>query len=353
MGIAKSTLVAYLDSDGSRPKKSRKVDSGMYTIEGRKATHVDPATGTSRWTNQDTCTWFEVGSADDPFSTIQAYLVFDGHGPHGHLVAARCAQELPKHLCDTNFNFQVAFGRMQQDLEDGDVETCDARHSGSTCIAIILDDEHRITVAGVGDSMAVLAMRKEHGVYVISYSPSVLNVPHKPELPEERRRIEAAGGKIHAHDDDDDPNVPEADRALLPKRVWYRNEISDNHVENSSGHVCRSMVGLAMTRSLGDSLAHRQVGVISTPEVHCDYLDEGHDFIIVASDGLWDVMEPQSAVDKVQEYIIQRGHEDGLLGWCPERACQYLCTAARQLWEEHSPQAIDDITCLIIKLPER
>lgn len=346
MGIAKSTLIAYLDSDGSRPKKSRKADHGVYSIAGRKATHIDPTTGTSTWINQDSYTWFVVGSADDPFSTIQAYLVFDGHGPHGHLVAARCAQELPKHLCDTNFNFQEAFQKMQHDLEEGDVETCDARHSGSTCIAIILDDEHRITVAGVGDSMALLAMRKEHGVY----GPSVLNVPHKPERLEERQRIEAAGGKIHAHDD---PNIPEVDRALLPQRVWYRNECVEENENTCSSQACRSMVGLAMTRSLGDSLAHQQVGVSSTPEVNCDYLDEGDEFIIVASDGLWDVMEPQSAVDKVQEYIMQHGHEDGLLGWCPERACQYLCTAARQLWEEHSPQAIDDITCLIIKLPER
>lgn len=347
MGVAKSTLISYLDADGSRPRKSRKADHGVYSIPGRKTTHVDPTTGTSTWVNQDNYTWFEVGSADDPFSTIQAYLVFDGHGPHGHLVSARCAQELPKHFCDANFNFQEAFGLMQNDLEEGDVETCDARHSGSTCIAIILDDEHRITVAGVGDSMAVLAMKKEHGVY----GPSVLNVPHKPERPEERQRIEAAGGKIHAHDD---PNIPKADRVLLPQRVWYRNECVEENENTCSSQACRrSMVGLAMTRSLGDSLAHRQVAISSVPEVNCDCLDEGDDFIIVASDGLWDVMEPQSAVDKVQEYIIQHGYEDGLLGWCPERACQCLCTAARQLWEEHSPQAIDDITCLIIKLPER
>ena len=338
MGVAKSTLISYLDADGGKPKKSRRADHGVYTIEGRK-------TAASTWMNQDNYTWFEVGSAEDPFSIIQAYLVFDGHGPHGHLVSARCAQELPRHLCDTNFNFQEAYALMQQDLEGGDVETCDARHSGSTCIAIILDDEHRITVAGVGDSMAVLAMRKEQG----AYGPSVLNVPHKPERPEERQRIEAAGGKIYAHDD---PNIPEADKALLPKRVWYRNNAFSEDGYTCSGHACRSMVGLAMTRSLGDSLAHQQVGVTCTPEIDCNWLDEGDEFIIVASDGLWDVLEPQTAVDKVQEYIIQHGHEDGLLGWCPERACQHLCTAARQLWEEHSPQAIDDITCLIIKLPE-
>ena len=342
MGTAKSTLIAYLDADG-QPTKSRKADHGVYSIEGRKATHMDPLTATSTWINQDSYTWFEAASPDDPFSTVQAYLVFDGHGPHGHLLSTRCAQELPKHLCDTNFNFQEAFGTMQQDLEDGDVETCNARHSGSTCIAIMLDDEHRMTVAGVGDSIAVLAMRKEHGVY----APSVLNVPHKPERPEERQRIEAAGGQIYAHDD---PTIPESDRALIPKRVWYHNTCSDDQSPTDSG---KHMVGLAMTRSLGDSLAHQQAGVSSIPEIDCNCLDDGDEFIIVASDGLWDVLDPQSAIDKVQEYIIQHGHEDGLLGWSPERACQYICMAARQLWEEHSPQTIDDITCLIVKLPER
>lgn len=345
MGTAKSILFAYLDSD--QPKKSLKADHGVYSVEGRKASHVDPHTSTSTWTNQDSYTWFEVGARDDPFATIQAYLVFDGHGPHGHLISARCAQELPKHLCDTSFNFQQAFALMQQDLANGDVETCDARHSGSTCIAVILDNENRMTVAGVGDSIAVLAMRKEYGVY----APSVLNEPHKPERPDERQRIEAAGGAVHAHDD---PNVSEADKALIPKRVWYRNTNTcpDNCKSGPTG-ACTSMIGLAMTRSLGDTLAHQQVGVSSVPEIDCNCLDEGDDFIIVASDGLWDVLDPQSAVDKVQAYITQHGHEDGLLGWCPERACQYLCMAARQLWEEHSPQSIDDITCLIIKLPQR
>ena len=248
--------------------------------------------------------------------------------------ACRSAQELPKHLCDTNFNFQEAFRLMQQDLEDGDVETCDARHSGSTCIAIILDDEHRITVAGVGDSMAVLAMRKEHGVY----GPSVLNVPHKPERPEERQRIEAAGGKIYAHDD---PSIPEADRALLPQRVWYHNEISGHNGENSSSHhTCRHMVGLAMTRSLGDSLAHRQqVGVISTPEIDCNCLDEGDDFIIVASDGLWDVLSEHDAV-RVAEQVFMGGGTG-------ENAAAELVSAAL---DEHARKGhkADNITAVVM-----
>ena len=58
-----------------------------------------------------------------------------------------------------------------------------------------------------------------------------------------------------------------------------------------------------MTRSLGDSLAHQQAGVSSIPEIDYNWLDDGDDFIIVASDGLWDVLDPQSAIDKVQEYI--------------------------------------------------
>lgn len=329
MGAAKSVL-AYLDE---KPNKTRKADHGVYTIEGRKSMGDGMS---SSWSNQDSYTWFEVGSPDDPFSTVQAYLVFDGHGPHGHLVSAKCADLLPKHLCDTKFNFHEAFELMQQDLEDGDFENCDASFSGSTCVAVVLDDEGRITVAGVGDSLAVLAMRQGHGVY----SPSVLNLAHKPERPEERARIEAAGGQVYAYD----PNAVGVDESLIPKRVWYRKNPDNAHSS--------SMTGLAMTRSLGDAMAH-QAGVTCVPDIDCDCLDEGDDFIIVASDGVWDVLDAQSAVDKVQEYIIAYGHADGLLGWSPERASQYICEAARQRWEEFSPQTIDDITCIIIKLPER
>ena len=57
-----------------------------------------------------------------------------------------------------------------------------------------------------------------------------------------------------------------------PLRVW---------------HLREDIPGLAMTRSFGDQAA-AQVGVIATPEILEMNLVEGDQFIIIASDGVWE-----------------------------------------------------------------
>ena len=61
---------------------------------------------------------------------------------------------------------------------------------------------------------------------------------------------------------------------LGPLRVW---------------HLREDIPGLAMTRSFGDQAA-AQVGVISTPEILEMNLVEGDQFMIIASDGVWEFL---------------------------------------------------------------
>ena len=88
-----------------------------------------------------------------------------------------------------------------------------------------------------------------------------LSNDHKPDLPEERKRIVAAGGTVSEGS------------AGRPSRVWAHGRI-----------------GLAMSRSLGDGEC-KHVGVIPDPEVLKSIVtpptSEGGDgdlFVIVASE---------------------------------------------------------------------
>lgn len=65
------------------------------------------------------------------------------------------------------------------------------------------------------------------------YQVEDLTCDHKPGLPEERARIEASGGRVFALDYDDG--------YVGPERVWLPD---------------RDIPGLAMSRSLGDTIAH-------------------------------------------------------------------------------------------------
>lgn len=65
-----------------------------------------------------------------------------------------------------------------------------AHNAGCTaCSAIITPNE--IVVGNAGDSRCVLAVKKGD-----QYTAVDLSIDHKPELPEERQRIEKAGGFV-------------------------------------------------------------------------------------------------------------------------------------------------------------
>ena len=82
------------------------------------------------------------------------------------------------------------------------------------------------------------------------------------------------------------------------------------------------------------------------------FAEEGDDFAIVASDGVWDVLSPKEAVGIVQRCALSMSR-DNHYGWEADAAARHLCEAARERWEVLAPNHIDDITCTIIKLENR
>lgn len=75
-----------------------------------------------------------------------------------------------------------------------------------------------------------------------SFKITPLSEDHKPSLPHEKKRVEQSGGRV-------EPILGPQGQWLGPDRVWMKNEDTP---------------GLAMSRSLGDGLAH-SLGVSSEP----------------------------------------------------------------------------------------
>ena len=107
-----------------------------------------------------------------------------------------------------------------------------------------------------------------------------LTVDQKPELESEKRRILECGGKVHRMTD-------QYGQFIGPFRVWKQ-----------SGGV----PGLAMSRSIGDCIA-KECGVSAEPICEKVELRPGLDlFLLIASDGLWDAMDSQEAVNYVESF---------------------------------------------------
>ena len=95
--------------------------------------------------------------------------------------------------------------------------------------------------------------------------------------------------------------------------------------------------GLAMSRSLGDVVAH-SAGVTSEPEFTEFDLNPAKDkFLVVATDGLWEFVENQETVDMVEGQQV------------PADAVEFLVTEAATRWM-HEEQVIDDTTIIVANL---
>ncbi|CAI5512035.1 unnamed protein product [Closterium sp. Naga37s-1] len=79
------------------------------------------------------------------------------------------------------------------------------------------------------------------------------------------------------------------------------------------------MLGLAMSRSLGDKPAHT-VGVSATPEVVVRRLDQSDAFLVLGSDGLWEYVGDDEAIGVV------------VVGGSIEAGVKALLALAKERW---------------------
>ena len=101
--------------------------------------------------------------------------------------------------------------------------------------------------------------------------------------------------------------------------------------------------GLAMSRSIGDLVAH-SVGVSDEPELYIKPLDlESDTILILASDGLWEFISTEEALRIALLYYQSGSNHD------PSLICQELTREAVKRWREHDT-AVDDITCIVVYL---
>ena len=82
------------------------------------------------------------------------------------------------------------------------------------------------------------------------------------------------------------------DRPVGPYRVWIDEEGP----------------GITMTRSMGD-FAAKKIGLISEPEIQSIELTERDQFIVIATDGIWQ----QMGSGEVTGFLMDQLHEKKIL----------------------------------------
>ncbi|KAF8706335.1 hypothetical protein HU200_030597 [Digitaria exilis] len=179
--------------------------------------------------------------------------------------------------------------------------------SGTTAVTVVRQGDHLI-VANLGDSRAVLCTRDSKDRLI----PVQLTTDLKPDLPSELARILNCKGRVFAMEDE--PDVP---------RMWLPDQEAP---------------GLAMARAFGD-FCLKNNGLICTPEVYYRKLSEKDEFLVLATDGIWDVLSNKEVVKMVSSV------KD------PSKAARQLIDQAVRAWRRKYPTSmVDDcaVVCLFL-----
>ncbi|CAI9772983.1 unnamed protein product [Fraxinus pennsylvanica] len=203
------------------------------------------------------------GQSDNIPSGIHFFGVYDGHGC-SH-VAMKCKDRMHEIVKDEVKSGETSwkelmfrsFSKMDQEVTKWSGEaTYNCRcglqtpwsdNVGSTAVVAVVTPE-KIIVSNCGDSRAVLC---RNGVAI------PLSVDHKPDRPDELIRIEESGGRV----------------------IFWDG--------------ARVLGVLAMSRAIGDG--YLKPYVISEPEVTITERMAEDECLILASDGLWDVVSNETA----------------------------------------------------------
>ena len=249
------------------------------------------------------------------------FAVLDGHGMNGHLVSQFASKYLSHYyrknkklnvleseeevynvLKKNNYEtIRKSFNKAEHEVSKSDI---DANFSGTTCCMLFQLGEKLIT-ANVGDSRGIIVKNDE---------VTPLTIDQKPNNENEMKRIIKNGGEVSQYEEDGIKSGP--------YRVWKKGEMYP---------------GIAMSRSIGDLLA-TTLGVIPEPEVKEFVLDKNTQFIIIASDGVWEFLDNKAVKNLVKPFYEKND---------PEGACKCLINESTKWWNQEDV-VVDDITVIAI-----
>lgn len=268
------------DDDGARggfasggwKSEDERLSCGYSSFRGKRVTMED---------------FYDIKTSIIDGRSVCLFGIFDGHG------GSRAAEYLKEHLFEnlmkhpkflTDTRLAISETYQQTDAQFLDSEKDTFRDDGSTASTAVLVDNH-LYVANVGDSRTVISKAGK---------AIALSEDHKPNRSDERKRIENAGGVV------------------MWAGTWRVGGV------------------LAMSRAFGNRML--KPFVVAEPEIQDREIDEETELLVLASDGLWDVVQNDDAVS------LARSEDEA------EAAARKLTEAA------FNRGSADNITCIVVRL---
>ncbi|KAG6530366.1 probable protein phosphatase 2C 32 [Zingiber officinale] len=269
-------------ADGRKEVAAESARYSVYCKKGRKRLEMEDRHKVSLDVNGD--------------PKLAFFGIFDGHG--GKKAAEFASEKLDEFIVE---EMSTTAGAVSSGIEEivrtgyskTDAEFLKEQADGGACCVTALVRDGDLIVSNAGDCRAVLSRAGK---------AEALTSDHRPSREDERDRIENLGGYVDYR-----------------RGTW------------------RLQGSLAISRGIGDS--HLKQWVIPVPETKVIGIDAECEFLILATDGLWDKVSNQEAVDLARPMCVNADNNASTLS-----ACKKLVELSADR------RSMDDISVMIVKL---
>ncbi|KAG8587818.1 hypothetical protein GDO81_005793 [Engystomops pustulosus] len=271
------------------------------------------------------------------------FAVFDGHGGREAAHFARdhlwgfirkqkgFMSQDPEEVCTAiRKGFIACHHAMWKKLPEWPKTMTGLPSTSGTTASVVIIRGNKLYVAHVGDSGVVFGLKSGSKEMLKAVE---VTQDHKPELPRERERIEGLGGSV-------------INKSGVNRVVWKRPRLTHN------GPVRRSTVidqipFLAVARALGDLWSYDfysgEFVVSPEPDTSVHTIDpQTHKYIIIGSDGLWNMVSAQDAI-----LLCQEQEKSYANGECGQSFSKILVNRALAQWRHRMLRA-DNTSAIVI-----
>lgn len=286
-------------------------------------------------------------------NTTFFFGVYDGH--NGRSAADYASTILHQKIIQTDlFNSNDKTYALEVGFQETDTSYNNEykRNNAGTTAITALFDKKMLWIANVGDSQAIGCFDGEHA--------KQLSYLHSPKKSDEKKRIVQANGTVRIFDkkfittvgknddldDDNEYKILKKEKNLEVKRHRYLKSYSVTGEKRTTkkfqpvGRIINEPYSLAVSRAIGDQKF--KPWCIAEPFIK-NYSLKNSGFLILACDGLWDVMSHQAAVNFVlRRLAVKKLTIETVTKKAAQRIAKKLVKKAIEIWDH------DNVTVTIV-----
>ena len=281
--------------------------------------------GNVRDINEDEVIVTKIYLNDDPNNYCFYFAIFDGHGGNG------CSNYLKKNLHNNIKEFSEIGLKIAIDLTEERFKINEAvdekgeiKDSSGSCGIILMIKGKKCIIANIGDSRLVIFKNE-----LIDFT----TMDHKPDSIIEKARIELAGGKVYKaanlfplNQNEDNIEIP---WRILPGRLTVSRTFGDIQAKD-------------------EKFGGNKTVIIALPDITKIILDDNYNFIVMGSNGIFDVLKNEEILQCIKIILKEKGINEDI----NDDDVHQLCGDFTDMIIKSSlaKNSFDNLSCIVIGL---